>query len=86
MLKPLKDKVILTVEKEEKTKSGIVLNEPLEKDCIIATVYSTSNEEEKLKVKDKVVISKFSGSKIEYENEEYLVIDIDSILAKVEEE
>lgn len=86
MLKPLKDKVILTVEKEEKTKSGIVLNEPLEKDCIIATVYSISNEEEKLKVKDKVVISKFSGSKIEYENEEYLIIDIDSILAKVEEE
>lgn len=81
MLKPLKDKVIVTLEKEEKTKSGIVLSEPIEKDSKFATVFSISNEENELKVGDKVVISKFSGNKIENNNEEYLVVDKDSILA-----
>lgn len=94
MLKPLNGKVIVEVEKYDKTESGLVLTSNLETDTLIATVYSVSEYCDKfcevknnfLSVGDKVAISKFSGSKIEHEKKEYLVLDIDNILAIVEEE
>lgn len=94
MLKPLNGKVIVCIEKYDKTESGLVLTSNLETDTLVANVYAVSKYYDKfcelennyIKANDKVVISKFSGNKIEYEKKEYLVLDIDNILAIVEEE
>ena len=93
MLKPINGKVIVNVEKYDKTESGLVLTNNLETETVVAVVYAVSKYYDKLgeikndflKVGDRVVISKFSGNKIEYKKEEYLVLDIDNILAIIEE-
>ena len=89
MLKPLGNKIIVKVENTNETKSGIVLSSPLEKDSIEANVFSISDKIEKeniINVGDKVIIQKFSGSKFEYDDNEYITIDVNSILAVIKEE
>ena len=94
MLKPLYGKVIVYVEKNDKTESGLVLTSNLDTDTLVGVVYSVSEYYDRLgsiknsyiNVGDKILISKFSGNKIEYRKKEYLILDIDSILAIVEEE
>ena len=89
MLKPLENKIIVKVENANETKSGIVLSSPLEKDTIEANVFSVSDKigkENIINIGDKVIIQKFSGSKFEYDDNEYITIDVNSILAVIKEE
>ena len=94
MLKPLSGKVILMVEKQDETESGLIITGNTETDSVNATVYAVSDlynkegniENNEVKKGDRVVISKFSGNKIEYKKQEYIVTDISSILAIIEEE
>ena len=89
MLKPLENKIIVKVKSTSETKSGIMLSRPLEKDSIEANVFSISDKIEKeniINVGDKVIIQKFSGSKFEYDDNEYITIDVNSILAVIKEE
>lgn len=89
MLKPLGNKIIVKVENTNETKSGIVLSSPLEKDSIEANVFSVSDKigkENIINIGDKVIIQKFSGSKFEYNDNEYITIDVNSILAVIKEE
>lgn len=89
MLKPLENKIIVKVENTNETKSGIVLSSPLEKDSIEANVFSVSDKigkENIINIGDKVIIQKFSGSKFEYDDNEYITIDVNSILAVIKEE
>ena len=86
MLKPLKNKVIVSVEKNTKTEGGLVLSNSLETDSIVGKIVAVSdNCFDILNIGTKCIISKFSGTKIQYENNEYLIVDIDSILAVIEE-
>lgn len=87
MLKPLKNKVIVSVEKNNKTEGGLVLSNSLETDSVIGKIVAVSdNCFDILNIGTKCIISKFSGSKIQHDNNEYLVVEIDNILAVVEEE
>ena len=89
MLKPLENKIIVKVENTNETKSGIVLSSPLEKDTIEANVFSVSDKigkENIINIGDKVIIQKFSGSKFEYDDNEYITIVVNSILAVIKEE
>lgn len=86
MLKPLKNKVIVSVEKNNQTEGGLVLSSALETDSVACKIVAVSdNCFDILNIGTRCIISKFSGNKIEYENNEYLVVDIDSILAVIEE-
>lgn len=93
MLKPLGDKIILkNVDLEETTKSGIVLpNSSKEKSSVMEVVAvgdGNMADGKKVdiivKVSDKVVCSKYSGSEIKYNDEEYLILSQSDILAIVE--
>ena len=81
MLKPLRDYVVLEKAKEEeKTKSGIILTEqpkeePGENGAVIPV---------ELKVGQKVVYKKYSGTEIKENQKEYLLIEAENILAIVE--
>jgi len=88
MLKPLKNKVIITVEKDtNKSESGLVLSNEPETDTITGKIVAVSdNCFDILNIGTKCLISKFSGNKIKFENKEYIVVDVDNILAIVEEE
>ena len=92
-LKPLGDKVVIKmVECEETTKSGIILAGSAKEKPQIAQVVEVGpggmvdgNEVVMtVKVGDKVVTNKYSGSEIKLDGEEYIIVRQGDILAIVE--
>lgn len=93
-LKPLGDKVVLLpIEEESKTISGIVLQNIAKEVPTEAKVVAvgtgvigdgkTVNME--VKVDDTVVFTKYSGSEVTLDNKDYIIIKQSDILAIVEE-
>ena len=92
-IKPLADNVVIkATEAEETTKSGIVLTSASKEKPQIAEVVAVGpgglvdGKEVKMTVKvgDKVIAAKYSGTDIKIDNEEYTVLHIADILAIVE--
>jgi len=90
-LKPLGDRVIIKVlEKEEKTGSGIVLpdkakEKPQEGEVMAVGAGKVLDDGTKVQMEvkkgDKVVFSKYAGSEVKVDGEEYLILRQDDILA-----
>ncbi len=82
-VKPLGKRVILKeIKAEEMTKSGIVLAGKKE-ESQMAEVLSISEEISTLVVGDRVYYKKYSGTKVECEKEELIIIDEEDILAVI---
>lgn len=93
MIKPLMDRVVLKmVEAEETTKSGIVLAGSAKEKPQVAEVIAVGpggmidGKEVKMcvNVGDKVVVTKYAGTEIKHEGEEYIIVRQNDILAIVE--
>jgi len=85
MLKPLGENIVLKmIEAEETTKSGILLATNNKEKSQIGEVVAIGDKEEKIKVKDKVVVNKYAGTSIEYLDVEYYIFNSKDILAIVE--
>ena len=94
MIKPVADRVLIKmIEGEEKTQSGLILPSDAKEKPQIAEVIEVGpgithipGKEVKMyiKKKDKVIVSKYSGTEVKYEGEEYLIVKQDDILAIVE--
>ena len=92
-VKPLLDRVLLKAEEaEETTKSGIVLASKSQEKPQIAIVVAVGpggevdGNEVKMYLKegDKVIASKYSGTEIKVDGEEYTIVRQSDILAIVE--
>lgn len=84
MIKPLADRVVLQkINPEEKTASGIVLPGSAQEKPDIAEVIAIGKDVKEIKLKEKVVCSKYSGTEIKINNQEYLIVKEEDILAKV---
>ncbi len=92
-LKPLGDRVVLKVkESEEKTKSGIVLPDSSKEKPVQATVMAVGTGEiidgkkVPLDVKegDLVIYSKYAGTEIKVDDEDFLIVRQSDILAIIE--
>ena len=92
-IKPLADRVVLRfVEAEETTKSGIILAAAAKEKPQIAEVVAVGpgglvdGKEVKmmLKVGDKVLTGKYSGTEVKVDGVEYKIVRQDDILAIVE--
>lgn len=88
-IKPLQDRVVVKMtEAEETTKSGIILTgsakEKPEVAEVIAVGEGKKDVEMKVKVGDKVLLSKYSGTDVKVDGEEYTIVKMDDILAVVE--
>lgn len=93
MIKPLADRVLIKmVAAEETTKSGIILSASSQEKPQIAEVIEvgpgTTIDGEKIemqvKKEDKVITSKYSGTEVKYQGEEYIIVKQADILAVVE--
>ncbi len=93
MIKPLADRALIKMkEGEEKTESGIIISGANKEKSQIAEVIAVGPgqkidgvlEEMHVKVGDKVIISKFAGTEIKYEGQDYVIVKQDDILAIVE--
>lgn len=93
-LKPLADRVVVTmVEAEETTKSGIILTASAQEKPQIAQVVAVGPGEigedgntkpMNVKVGDKVITSKYSGTEVKIDGVEYTILKQGDILAIVE--
>ncbi len=92
-LKPLADRVVLkSVEAEETTKSGIILTGSAKEKPVISEVIAVGpggvvdGKEVKMYVKagDKVIFSKYAGTEVKLDGEEFVVVRQSDILAIVE--
>ena len=88
-IKPLGTRVVLKrAEAQEKTQGGIILSGTAKEQPQVAEIVAvgpgTKDEAVELKVGDSVVFSKYAGTEIKYEGEEYIIMKQDDILAVVE--
>ncbi len=84
MLKPLEDYVALTLEKEEKTTtSGIILTSEAKEKQAVGKVIAIGPKVEDLKENDRVIYQSYSGTKVELDGQEFLLIQNKNILAKL---
>ena len=92
-LKPLGDRVIIKMmEAEEKTKSGLILTGSAKEKPEVAEVVAVGpgglvdGKEVKMTVKkgQKVITSKYSGTEVKVDGEEYTIVRQNDILAVVE--
>ncbi|HHU49502.1 MAG: co-chaperone GroES [Caldicoprobacterales bacterium] len=92
-IKPLGDRVVIKMmESEETTKSGIVLPGSAKEKPQMAEVLAVGpggmvdGKEVKMEVKvgDKIIYSKYAGTEVKLDNEEYIIVRQSDILAIVE--
>ena len=92
-LVPLGDRVVLKqTEKEETTKSGIILAAKAQEKPVTAEVVAVGpggmvdGKEVTMQVKvgDEVIYSKFAGNEVKLDEEEYVIVKQSDILAIVE--
>jgi len=82
--KPLGDRVLVErVEETNTTASGIIIPDNAKEKPSEAKVIAVSSEVEDVKVGDKVVFGKYSGTELTLEGKEYLVLDTSDILGIV---
>jgi len=92
-VKPLGDRVVIKVlESEEKTKSGIVLpdtakEKPQEGEVVAVGSGRLSDQGDKIPLEvavgDRVIYSKYAGTEVKMEGQEYLILSERDILAVV---
>ena len=92
-IRPLQDRVIVKrIEEEEKTKGGIIIpdtaKEKPQEGKVIAVGKGKVNDDGKLtpldvKVGDKILFGKYSGSEIKLNGEEHLIMREDDILGVI---
>jgi len=92
-IKPLGDRVVIKmVEAEETTKSGIILTAAAQEKPQVAEVVAVGpggmvdGKEVKmeLKVGDKVLMNKYSGTQVKLDGVEYTILSQSDVLATVE--
>ncbi|NLM43915.1 MAG: co-chaperone GroES [Clostridiales bacterium] len=92
-IKPLGDRVVVKVlEQEETTKSGIVLPGTAKEKPMQGEVLAVGSGELvdgkkiplELKVGDKVIYSKYAGTEVKIDGEEYLILRQNDVLAIIE--
>lgn len=89
-IKPLADRVIIKpLPTEEKTKSGIIMpdtakEKPQQGEIVAAGPGKVEKGERialEVKVGDRVMYSKYAGTEVKYEGQEYLIVKENDILA-----
>jgi chaperonin GroES len=93
-IRPLQDRVIVRrIEEEEKTKGGIIIpdtaKEKPQEGKVVAVGKGKLNEDGKVvpldvKVNDRILFGKYSGSEINIDGEEHLIMREEDILGVIE--
>ena len=88
-IKPLMDRVVIKMtEAEETTASGIILAGAAKEKPQVAEVVAVGpgkkDVEMNVKVGDKVLVSKYSGTDVKVDGQEYTIVKMEDVLAVVE--
>jgi len=84
--KPLKDRVFVKYSEEaEKTAGGIYIPESAKEKPQKGIIEAVGSEVKEIKVGDIILFDKYSGSKINIDNNEYLIIKEEDILGIIQD-
>jgi chaperonin GroES len=89
MIEPVGRRVLVKrLEEEEKKKGEIIIPDTAKEkpqQGIVENVAKVKKDDDPLPVKkgDKILFGKYSGTEIEYKDEEYLILNEEDILAKI---
>ena len=84
--KPLKDRVFVKYSEEaEKTAGGLYIRESAKEKPQKGVIEAIGSEVKEIKVGDVILFDKYSGSKINIDNNEYLIIKEEDILGIVQD-
>ncbi len=93
-IRPLQDRVIIKrIEEEEKSKGGIIIpdtaKEKPQEGKVVAVGKGKVNDDGKItpldvKVNDRILFGKYSGTEIKIDGEEHLIMREDDILGVIE--
>jgi len=84
--KPLKDRVFVKYSEEaEKTAGGLYIPESAKEKPQKGVIEAVGSEVKEIKVGDIILFDKYSGSKINIDNNEYLIIKEEDILGIIQD-
>ena len=84
-IQPLGERVVIkALEQESKTASGLYIPETAKEKPQTGLVVAIGDSEEiKLNVGDKVLFAKYSGTEIKLDNEDYILMECNDVLARL---
>jgi chaperonin GroES len=85
-IKPIGDRVLLKrLKSEAKSKGGIFIPETAQEKTFEGEVVAVGDDKDVIKVavKDKVLFDKFAGTEIKDQGEDFLLVKMDDIIAKI---
>ncbi len=84
-IQPMGARVLIKpLEQDNKTASGLLLPETAKEKPQTGLVIAVGDDEEiKLKVNDKVLFAKYTGSEFKFDGTEYLLMEVNDVLARV---
>lgn len=84
-IQPMGARVLIKpIEQESKTSSGLLLPETAKEKPQTGLVVAVGEDEEiKLRVNDKVLFAKYTGTEFKLDGNEYLLLEANDVLAKV---
>ncbi|MDD3904318.1 MAG: co-chaperone GroES [Sphaerochaeta sp.] len=88
-IKPLADRVLVKIEEvQEKTASGLYIPQTAQEKTQIGSVVAVGEGTDKVKVTvkvgDRVMHDKYSGTSVKADGQEYLILSMKDILAVIE--
>jgi len=83
-IKPLGTRVLVKqIEAEAKTSSGIIIPDSAQEKPLQAKVLAVGNDANQVKVGETVLYGKFTGTELNIDNNNYLMLDVADILATI---
>lgn len=85
MIKPVKKYLLLEKEVvDNQASSGIILSAEEKEEKNVAKVLATGDEVKEINVGDVVIFESYSTKEIEYNEEKYLIIEDEKVIAKIQ--
>ena len=82
--KPIGERVLVErLEKKKKTASGIIIPDNAKEKPLMGVVKAIGSEVKDVKVNDKVVFGKYSGTEVKLEGTEYLILKLEDVLGVI---
>ena len=80
-IRPLGDRILVKrIKEEDKTKGGIIIPDTAKEKPQSGKVEAVGDDVKSLKVGDKILFDRYSGSKINIDNVEYLIVKEEDVL------
>ena len=82
--KPLGERVLVErLEEDTKTASGIIIPDHAKEKPLEGIVKAIGSEVKDVKVNDKVVFGKYSGTEVKLDGKEYLILKLEDVLGVI---